>query len=151
MVNGYKKLSTKGFTILEILVVISVIAILIGIAVPRFKGMQDAANIIKVKSELKTIQSAMESYKNNHTSYPSTLAALETAVPQIIDTGMVNPLSSANYKMATMADATIYYAVYAPSVSTSTLAISALGVIRASAGSTLDVYCVTNGTFNCNN
>jgi len=62
MSNGKKSVRNKGFTILEILVVISVIAILIGIAIPRFKGMQDAANAIKAKSELRSIQAAIESY-----------------------------------------------------------------------------------------
>ncbi|HPN89170.1 MAG TPA: prepilin-type N-terminal cleavage/methylation domain-containing protein, partial [Candidatus Omnitrophota bacterium] len=40
----------QGFTILEILVVLAVLAILIAMAVPRIKGMQDQANISKVKS-----------------------------------------------------------------------------------------------------
>ena len=49
----------KGFTILEILVVLAVLAILIAIAVPRIKGMQDQAGITRAKSELKTIQSGL--------------------------------------------------------------------------------------------
>jgi general secretion pathway protein G len=52
----------KGFTLIEILVVISVIAILVGIVVPRFKGIQSEANRAKVKAELKTLQTAVESY-----------------------------------------------------------------------------------------
>ena len=63
--------SKKAFTIIEILVVISVIAILMGIAIPRIKGMQDAAKIVKVNKELKTLQTAMESYYINHNkTYP---------------------------------------------------------------------------------
>ena len=62
----------QGFTILEILVVLTVLSILIGIGVPRIKGMQDQANITKVKSELKTIQVALEAYYMNQTpnAYP---------------------------------------------------------------------------------
>lgn len=72
----------KGFTILEMLVVIMVIAILIGIALPRFKGMQDEGNIAKAKGELRTLQVAVESYyiHNTNTYPPTTSAALGTAL-----------------------------------------------------------------------
>jgi type II secretion system protein G len=59
----------KGFTILEILVVLAVLAILIGMAVPRIKGMQDQAGITRAKSEVRAIQAALESYKINNGSY----------------------------------------------------------------------------------
>ena len=53
----------KAFTILEILVVIAVLAILIGIAIPRFKSMKDNGGLAQVKAELKTIRAALESYR----------------------------------------------------------------------------------------
>jgi len=68
-VKEEKFVLARGFTILEILVVLAVLAILIAIAVPRIKGMQDQAGITRAKSELKAIQSAMESYKMNNGSY----------------------------------------------------------------------------------
>lgn len=55
-------MNKKSFTILELLVVISVLVILIGVDIPRIKGMQDAANITQVKHDLITIQTAIESY-----------------------------------------------------------------------------------------
>lgn len=96
-----------GFTILEILVVLAVLAILIGIAVPRIKGMQEQANITKVKSELKTIQTAIESYYINNGVYPdssgqrafnltSKSLALE-ANPQIISGVMYDPFGKGDY------------------------------------------------------
>ena len=82
----------KGFTILELLVVISVLVILIGIAIPRFKGMQDAGRLAQAKSELKTMQSALESYYMNMSpmAYPATSTTvgasyLSVASPQIIN------------------------------------------------------------------
>ena len=74
----------KGFTILELLIVIAVIAILVGIALPRFKGMQDEGNIAKAKGELRMLQTAVESYyMHNNNTLPGTLTALQTAKPQI--------------------------------------------------------------------
>lgn len=139
-----KKIVKKGFTILEILVVVSVIAILIGIAIPRFKGMQDEANIIKAKAELKTIQAAMESYRNQHAAYPVTaadLTVLEGASPQIISAGMLDPLSGSEYGIVTNEP---YYVVYAKGVDNTaqTTAISTAGVVTTSG----DDYCVTNGS-----
>src|SRR3989339_339671 len=61
----------KGFTLIELLIVIAVISILIGIALPRFKGMQDEGNIAKATGELRTLKTAVESYyiHNNSTFY----------------------------------------------------------------------------------
>lgn len=58
--HSLKNRMNKGFTILELVIVLSVLVILIGIAIPRIKGMQDSAKMVQVKAELKTLQSAME-------------------------------------------------------------------------------------------
>lgn len=131
----------KGFTILEILVVVSVIAILIGIAVPRFKGMQDEANIIKARSELKTVQAAMESYRNQNGAYAETLAALEGATPQIISAGMTDPLSQDAYVVTRDAGG-LYYVIIANGVNgANDTTISGDAVTKGA-----DDYCVTNGS-----
>ncbi len=86
----------KGFTILELLVVIMVISILIGIALPRFKGMQDEGNIAKAKGELRTLQVALESYYiHNANAYPTGLATLTAATPAILTTIPNDPFNSA--------------------------------------------------------
>jgi len=89
----------RGFTIIELLIVIAVISILIGIALPRFKGMQEEGNIAKAKGELRTLQTAVESYYiHNNNAYPATgSAALQTALaaakPNIIDYVPTDPFS----------------------------------------------------------
>jgi general secretion pathway protein G len=106
-------MNQKAFTILELLVVISVLVILIGIAIPRFKGMKDAATIVQVKKDLQTIQTAIESYctfsQNTKCDYTqggaiSTEAsattrvqeALITAKPTIISSQLFDPFAAAN-------------------------------------------------------
>lgn len=110
----------KGFTIIELLVVITVIAILVGIALPRFKGMQDEGNIAKAKAELRTLQSAVESYYiHNSNAYPATgAAALQTAlaaaVPSIINYVPTDPFSStgADYGYVLGGTNSKFYVIY---------------------------------------
>ena len=90
----------KAFTLIELLIVIAVISILIGIALPRFKGMQDEGNIAKSKGELRTLQTALESYYiHNSLAYPAALSSLTSAVPSIVSSIPADPFSttSASY------------------------------------------------------
>ena len=75
----------KGFTIIELIIVIAVISILIGIALPRFRGMQEAGYIAQAKGELRTLQTAVESYYiHNDDTLPGDLDDLTDDTPNII-------------------------------------------------------------------
>ncbi len=95
-------LRKKGFTILELLIVIAVIAILVGIALPRFKGMQDEGNIARAKGELRMLQTAVESYYiHNNNTLPAALSNLTTAIPQIAPSTLpTDPFGGAAYGYA---------------------------------------------------
>lgn len=108
----------KGFTLLELLIVIAVISILIGIALPRFKGMQDEGNIAKAKGELRTLQTAVESYYiHNNNAYPATgSAALQTALagatPSIINFVPTDPFSTSDYVYVMGGTNSKFYIIY---------------------------------------
>ena len=110
----------KGFTLIELLIVIAVISILIGIALPRFKGMQDEGNIARAKGELRTLQTAVESYYiHNSNAYPATGAAalqtaLASAVPSIITYVPTDPFSSdgSDYVYVMGGTNSKYYIIY---------------------------------------
>lgn len=68
--------SRKGFTLIELMVVISIIAILITIALPRFVNARRAANTAKIAADLRTIESAINIYYAKHNEYPKTAALL---------------------------------------------------------------------------
>ena len=91
----------QGFTIIELLIVIAVISIIIGIALPRFKGMQDEGNIAKAKGDLRTLQTAAESFFiHNNSTYPATLAAMIAATPQVVASIPDDPFAAAGTKYA---------------------------------------------------
>jgi general secretion pathway protein G len=60
----------KGFTLIELLVVVAIIAILAAIAYPNFMEAQTRANISRVKSDLRTIATGLESYMVDRNRVP---------------------------------------------------------------------------------
>ncbi len=54
--------SQKGFTLIELMVVIVIIGILVAIALPNFIGAQDRAKLSSVKANMHTYQTIVETY-----------------------------------------------------------------------------------------
>ena len=134
--------SRKGFTILELLIVIAVIAILVGIALPRFKGMQDEGNIAKAKGELRILQTAVESYKLHSGALPAALSNLTTAVPQIAPSTLpTDPFGGAAYGYATAGDYFVIWSI-GPGTTAGSASITSAGV----ASDTQQCIYVTNGS-----
>jgi len=107
----------KGFTLIELLIVIAVIAILVGIALPRFKGIQDEGNISKAKGELRTLQTAVESYYiHSENVYPAALTNLTAAAtkPAIVTTIPNDPFAAAstNYQYEVGGTNSKFYIIY---------------------------------------
>lgn len=65
-----------GFTLIELLVVIVIIGLLAAIALPKFSGVREDANIAVTKSNLKSLQTAIERYQLDNGNYPDQLSTL---------------------------------------------------------------------------
>ncbi len=77
--------SLKAFTLIELLIVVAIIAILAAIAVPNFLEAQTRAKVSRVKSDQRTIATALESYYIDSNRYPpsqnSGFNAFQSLVP----------------------------------------------------------------------
>ena len=66
----------KGFSLIELLIVVVIIGILAAIAIPKFANTKEKAYIAQMKSDLKNLASAEESYFADKNTYAS-LAAIQ--------------------------------------------------------------------------
>jgi prepilin-type N-terminal cleavage/methylation domain-containing protein len=60
----------NGFALIELLIVVAIIAILAAIAIPNFLSAQTRSKVSRVKSEMRSLTTAIESYHVDNTAYP---------------------------------------------------------------------------------
>jgi general secretion pathway protein G len=72
--------TNKGFTLLEIIVVVAIIAILAAYIAPKVAGRVDDARISKAKSDIRVLESSLELYKLDNFVYPSADQGLDALV-----------------------------------------------------------------------
>ncbi len=70
----------RGFTLLEIIVVVAIIAILAAYIAPKVAGRVDDARISKAKSDIRVLESSLELYKLDNFVYPSSGQGLTALV-----------------------------------------------------------------------
>lgn len=70
----------RGFTLLEIMVVIVILGILASLVVPNLMGNKDKADHQKVVSDLVALESALDMYKLDNSRYPTTEQGLQALV-----------------------------------------------------------------------
>jgi type IV pilus assembly protein PilA len=100
----------QGFTLIELLVVILIIGILAAIAIPAFLNQRGKAYDAAAKSQVKTMQTAMETYAtdNNGDYSGATLTKLQAIEPTLSDTSSSTPgapsgLSASGYTVSSVA------------------------------------------------
>lgn len=71
----------RGFTLIEIMVVVVIMGVLAALVVPKLMGRTDEARIVAAKQDISTIMQALKLYRLDNQRYPTTeqgLAALTT-------------------------------------------------------------------------
>jgi type II secretion system protein G len=61
---------SRAFTLIELLIVVAIIAILAAIAVPNFLEAQVRSKVSRVKSDVRSLATAMEAYHSDFNAYP---------------------------------------------------------------------------------
>ena len=69
--------SQKGFTLIEIMVVVVIIGLLATLILPRVLGRQEEAYVAKAKSDIRALSSAVQLYKLDTFRFPSTSDGLD--------------------------------------------------------------------------
>ena len=85
----------KGFTLIELLIVVVIIGILAAIAIPKFASTKEKAYITAMRSDLRNMMTAQESYFSDYGTYSTTTGSLKgfsqtTGVNVAIDASLTN-------------------------------------------------------------
>ena len=90
----------RGFTLIELLIVVAIIAILAAIAVPNFLEAQVRSKVSRVRADLRTVATALESYVVDENDYPPNDGAynvipiqITSPVSYLTNSKLVDPFS----------------------------------------------------------
>lgn len=70
----------QAFTLIEVMVVVVIMAILAAIIVPQIMSRPNQARVVATKQDILSIENAMELYKLDNASYPSTEQGIQALV-----------------------------------------------------------------------
>ena len=70
----------SGFTLIEMLIVVVVIGILAAIAIPKFQNTKGKANSASLRSDLRNLATAEESYYYDNGTYTASISAMNLSL-----------------------------------------------------------------------
>ena len=88
LTKNKNKIDIRGFTLIELMVVIVILGILAGLIVPRIMGRPEEAKQLKAKMTIESLETSLRLYKLDNGSYPTTEQGLQALVERP-DTGII--------------------------------------------------------------
>lgn len=70
MFSKVKSIASKGFTLVELLIVVIILAILAAIIIPQFSGATDDAAQAAYDTNIANVRAAIDLYRQQHNDYP---------------------------------------------------------------------------------
>ena len=81
---------SRGFTLIEIMVVVVILAVLGALVVPRVLENVDKARVTRAQSDIRAIETALDLYRLDNYKYPTTDQGLEALVKKPPDPSLTN-------------------------------------------------------------
>jgi len=81
---------SRGFTLIEIMVVVVILAVLGALVVPKILENVDKARVTRAKSDIQAIETALDLYRLDNFKYPTTEQGLQALVKQPVDPTITN-------------------------------------------------------------
>jgi general secretion pathway protein G len=88
---------SRGFTLVEVMVVVVILGILAAIIVPKIMSRPEQARLVKAKQDILAIQSALDLYKLDNGIYPTSDQGLEALVSKPTGSPVPNNWKSDGY------------------------------------------------------
>jgi general secretion pathway protein G len=91
------RIASRGFTLIEIMVVVVIMGILAALVVPKLMGRTDDARIIAAKQDIATVMQALKLYKLDNQRYPTTEQGLQALITKPTSGPPANGWKSGGY------------------------------------------------------
>jgi len=93
----HRSLAARGFTLIEIMVVVVIMGIMAALIVPKLMGHVDDARVTATKADISTLMSELKLYKLDNQRYPTTEQGLQALVTKPITGPSANGWKAGGY------------------------------------------------------
>lgn len=83
----------SGFTLLELLIVVAIVAVLTALAVPNFLEAQTRAKVARIKADMIGMRTALELYRVDHEAYPPGQFPFFPPYPEVMTYLLTTPIA----------------------------------------------------------